>query len=108
MSEVDMFEEWIKDNPYIYYEINFYISPIDKIVKFNKLNKDELPYINSNGFYGFEENGIMKTWIDNTMFFRNVPSYELLKEISKAYEFNKTEWLIKKRIEKINKIRDVR
>lgn len=104
-SDLKLFEEWLEDNPFIYYEYNLYISPIDKIVCFKKINKDDFPYINSHGFYGHEEKGIMKTYVDVKQFLIGIHVITpILDEISRVYEYNKNQWLKEKRLKKLRKI----
>lgn len=39
-----LFKEWIDDKKIIYFEYNYYITPIDKVIRFMDLHEDSLDY----------------------------------------------------------------
>lgn len=102
-NDMKLFEKWLDDNPYIYYEYNFYLSPLDKVICFRKIEKKDIQHINSNGYFGNEKNGIMRMYIDMKLFLKT-PNRNILSEIASVYDYNKNQWLKEKRLEKIRLI----
>ena len=110
------FDEWKKDNKFIYYTFSTDKEPKWQILKFKKFKS-----LNLNGyiffgviardlgcFYCREKNGIMHTWINLDAFYSSV-NYDIDEDyiIKDAFKFNRNEWIKNKRNQKIKRIINV-
>jgi len=117
-------EQWKKDMKFIYIKSNYYQEPRFKVLEVRQVSflsdpngdewrgackkntKDILYYINSSGIWGNEKNGIMHTWFDLEKFDNDDHDVIFIKhsdeqEILNAFNFDKQNWIIRTRKEKL-------
>lgn len=97
MTEI---EEWKKDLKFVYFSYNLFVSPSWEIIEVKQVQESEVSYHTKDGFYSIERKGIMYCWIDFKKC-KHFYGYQILDDV---FKFNRNEWLIKKRKEKLKKI----
>ena len=111
MNDEVLFYNWIKDIKCVYIEQNLYVEPKFKIIKCEKIEKEDFPHCNSTGWWGHERHGVHRLWIDFTIFNINKHMGGFPKEtrvenvIRDAFLLVKSDWVLRNRKEKLNKLK---
>ena len=97
-------EEWFNDCKFIYFSFNLDIEPTNKINEFRVIEESEIPIHMPNkyisGLYGYVEKGISYCWLDLI----NCKIGYVHSIIPYVFEFNRTDWIKKKRKKKLENI----
>jgi thymidylate synthase len=64
----DAIKNWISSGKCYRFRRNLYIEPKFEILSVDEVNPEDFPYINSDGIYGKEKDGIEELWVDFSKF----------------------------------------
>jgi thymidylate synthase len=79
----DTIKNWMSSAKCYRFRRNLYIEPKFEILSVDEVSIQDFPYVNSDGYYGFEKDGIEELWVDFSKFDEN--NHVLRKFISDSF-----------------------
>jgi len=79
----DAIKNWMSSGKCYKFRRNLYIEPKFEILSVDEVSIQDFPYVNSDGYYGFEKDGIEELWVDFSKFDWN--NHILRKFISNSF-----------------------
>ena len=79
----EVFKSWIESKKCYRIVMNIYVEPKFKILSVDEVTFDDFPYVNSDGFYGFEKDGVEEFWFDFSKFKGDYP--KLIKILKSGF-----------------------